>query len=164
MYNTINSFNIIIKNIKYFHHWKIKTWHLQSSASSFTISTCCMLGSRGWGGGGLFIPQLTGFCLVCTFKKAIKEFLSIGSCTKGGPKLLCSCLCVFDVVVELHAMDEKMFNDFLIGKWKWFLYVIKAYLINALYFVYVVEAFITLNWKAWYKYMSLFSSMSLVHD
>jgi hypothetical protein len=24
-------------------------------------------------------------------------------------------------------MDEELFNDFLIGKWKWIVYVIKAY-------------------------------------
>ena len=29
-------------------------------------------------------------------------------------KLLYSCLCLLDVIVELHAMDEKMFNDFLL--------------------------------------------------
>ena len=29
-----------------------------------------------------------------------------------------------------------MFNDFLIGKWKWILYVMKAYLIHDLYFVF----------------------------
>ena len=29
--------------------------------------------------------------------------------------LLCSFLCFFDVIVELHAMDEILFNDFLIG-------------------------------------------------
>jgi hypothetical protein len=31
-------------------------------------------------------------------------------------KLLCSCLCSFDTIVEFHAMDEEMFNDFLIGE------------------------------------------------
>ena len=30
-------------------------------------------------------------------------------------KLSCSCLCLFDAIVELHAMNDKMFNDFLIG-------------------------------------------------
>ena len=29
--------------------------------------------------------------------------------------LLCSCLCLFDTIVELHAMDEEKFIDFL---WK----------------------------------------------
>ena len=48
----------------------------------------------------------------------------------------------------LHAMDEKMFNDNLIRKWEYILYVMKAYLIHDLYFVYVVEAFIMLNWKS----------------
>ena len=33
--------------------------------------------------------------------------------------------------------------------------------INDLYFLYVVETFITLNWKASYKYMSPVSSLSL---
>ena len=32
------------------------------------------------------------------------------------PNLLCSCLCLCDIIVGLHAMDEKMFNDILIGK------------------------------------------------
>ena len=31
-------------------------------------------------------------------------------------KLLCFCLCLFDAIVELHAMDDKMFIDLLIGK------------------------------------------------
>ena len=39
---------------------------------------------------------------------------------------------------------------------------IKDYALNVAYFVYVVEAFITLNWKAWYNYTIPFSSMPLV--
>ena len=31
-------------------------------------------------------------------------------------KLLCFCLCLFDAIAELYAMDDKMFNDFLNGK------------------------------------------------
>ena len=31
-------------------------------------------------------------------------------------KLLCSCPCLLDAIVELHAMDTKRFDDFLIGK------------------------------------------------
>ena len=46
---------------------------------------------------------------------------------------------------------------------KCILYLIDAYLNQGLHFVYVVEAFITLHWKAKYKYMSPFSSMPLVH-
>ena len=30
-------------------------------------------------------------------------------------KLMCSCLCLFDAIVELHTMNVKEFNDFLIG-------------------------------------------------
>ena len=30
-------------------------------------------------------------------------------------KLLCSCLCLFDAIVELHAIDEKMFMIFSLG-------------------------------------------------
>ena len=30
--------------------------------------------------------------------------------------LLCSCLCLFDEIVELHPLNEKMFNDFLMVK------------------------------------------------
>jgi len=31
---------------------------------------------------------------------------------------------MLDAIYVLHAMDEKMFNDYLIGKWKFILYVI----------------------------------------
>ena len=71
------------------------------------------------------------------------------------------CLCVFDAIIELHIMDEKMFNDFLIGRWKWIVYVIRVYLIHDLAF-WICSEFIKLNWKARYKYMSPFS-MPLVH-
>ena len=30
-------------------------------------------------------------------------------------KLLCSCLLLFDAIIDLHAMDKKLFNDFLVG-------------------------------------------------
>ena len=53
-------------------------------------------------------------------------------------------------------MDGK--NDFLIKKCTWNLHVIKTHL----NFGYVVDAFITLNLKARYKYTSPFSSMLLV--
>ena len=46
-------------------------------------------------------------------------------------KLLCFWLCLYDAIVELHAMDEKMFNDFIIGNDNDFvgmLYTIKVYL------------------------------------
>ena len=44
-------------------------------------------------------------------------------------KLVCSNLCLFSAIVELHAMAEKLFNDYLIGKWKWILFVIRAYFV-----------------------------------
>ena len=31
-------------------------------------------------------------------------------------KLICSCHCLFDVIVEVHAMHERVFNDFLVVK------------------------------------------------
>ena len=55
-------------------------------------------------------------------------------------KLLCSCLCVFVAINDLHAMDKKMFN---IWKVKFYFISNKAYLIHD--FAYEVEAFITLN-------------------
>ena len=67
-------------------------------------------------------------------------------------------LYLFDAIVELHAMNVKMLNDFLIGRWKWISYVIEVYLNHDLFFVHVVKAFITLNWKNWYKSMSPYSS------
>ena len=99
-------------------------------------------------------------------------FTKLSTCSAHGLPLvflsrlwLSYCAPVFgslDAITELHPMDEKMFNDFFIGKWKRFLYVIEAYLIHDFHFVNVVEAFITLNWKAQYKYISPFSSMPLV--
>ena len=35
-----------------------------------------------------------------------------------------------DAIVDLHPLDEKMFNDVLIGKWKWILYVNKGLFIS----------------------------------
>ena len=32
----------------------------------------------------------------------------------------------FDAIVELHIMDETMFNDFFNGNWKWIIYVMKG--------------------------------------
>lgn len=46
---------------------------------------------------------------------------------------------------ELYLMDEKMVNDFFISKWRCTIYVVKAYLFHDLHFVYIVEAFITIN-------------------
>ena len=55
-------------------------------------------------------------------------------------KLLCSCLCLFDVIVDLHVMDRKK------KPWKVKVdHVIKANLIHNFYLLYVVEAFISLN-------------------
>ena len=58
--------------------------------------------------------------------------------------LLCYCLCLFHIIVELHAMDE---NNHFIGKWKWILCVVNAFFIHDIYFVYLVETFITLKCK-----------------
>jgi len=42
-------------------------------------------------------------------------------------KLLCTCLCLFDAIVELHPIiDDKIFNTFFFEKQKWILYVIKV--------------------------------------
>ena len=34
-------------------------------------------------------------------------------------KLLCSCLRLFDAIINLHVVDEKLFNHFLIRKRIW---------------------------------------------
>jgi hypothetical protein len=49
---------------------------------------------------------------------------------------------------ELTCIDEKVFNEFLIGKWKYIAYIIKAYTFHDLSFVYVVEATTSLDWEA----------------
>ena len=54
-------------------------------------------------------------------------------------------VCLLDAIVELHAMDENTSNEFLIRKRTWIIDVINPDLIHDLYFVYVVEEFITFN-------------------
>ena len=51
---------------------------------------------------------------------------SLEFCSPDVAKLLGSCLCLFDAINELHAMDGKMFNDFLIRRCTWILHVMKA--------------------------------------
>ena len=48
-------------------------------------------------------------------------------------QLFRSCLCLFDAIVELHAMGKKIFDDFLSRKRTWISHVIKAYSIHDLY-------------------------------
>ena len=58
------------------------------------------------------------------------------------------CAFVFICLMQLLGFMlrmKKMFHDFLIGKCELILYVIYAYTIHDLYFVIVVEAFITLK-------------------
>ena len=55
--------------------------------------------------------------------------------------IICFCLCFFDAIIELQAMAENMFNDFIFGNWNWISYVIEEYLIHDLYHAYAVEAF-----------------------
>ena len=59
-------------------------------------------------------------------------------------------------------MDERFLTNILIEKWKLIVYVIRGQLIQNVYFVYVVEVFITLNREAWYKYMNSLSSLPLL--
>ena len=46
----------------------------------------------------------------------MQSWIALGFTLRVVAKLLCSYLCLFDAIVELHAMNEKMFIDFLIGK------------------------------------------------
>ena len=43
---------------------------------------------------------------------------------------------MFDAIIKLHPINKKVFNDFFIGKWKWIVYVLNAYLfiLGKLYF------------------------------
>ena len=78
-------------------------------------------------------------------------------------KLLCSCLCLFDIIIELHGMDEKNVQWLSHWKWKWILLGIMVYIVHYFYFVYVLEHVTKLNWKVEYKYTSLFYSLPLIH-
>ena len=60
-------------------------------------------------------------------------------------KLLCSCLCLFDTIIELHTMDGKMFNDLFHWKVKVEFECNKDLFNPRFVFFYVVETFITLN-------------------
>ena len=71
-------------------------------------------------------------------------------------------VCLGSLYYELYLLDEKIFYDLFVGKWKWILYIIRAYLFHDLYYVYVVETFITVKWETQHKSMSNpFSSLSL---
>ena len=37
---------------------------------------------------------------------------------------------------DLCPIHEKVFKDFLVGKWKWIIYVVKGRLFHDIYFVY----------------------------
>ena len=59
---------------------------------------------------------------VCTWVQAFYKHEALGALMGSldfalhiVAKLLCSCLCLFDAIVDLHAKHEKMFNDYLIG-------------------------------------------------
>ena len=65
------------------------------------------------------------------------------------------CICLFDAIVDLHAMDDKMLNDFRIGKWKWIFYVRNSYSIWDIYFVYGENYYITMKTLV-YIYESIF--------
>ena len=48
---------------------------------------------------------------------------------------------------ELNPKDEKLIYNYLIGKWKWIIYVMKAYLFHDFSFCICTKAFITTNKK-----------------
>jgi hypothetical protein len=58
-------------------------------------------------------------------------------------KLLCYSHCLFYVIVDLHLLYRKMFDDFLVGIWKCIVCVLKIYLFHDFYSIYGGEAFIT---------------------
>ena len=60
-------------------------------------------------------------------------------------KLLCSYLCLFDTIIELHAMDEKHSMTFSSKSESGFICNKIPCLIHDIKFVNVVETFITLN-------------------
>ena len=82
-------------------------------------------------------PFLLGFAF------GFQVFINFIFLSKLWLSYLCSCLSLFDAIVELHAMDAIMLEKFCIGKQEWMLHVIEAYLVYDLYFLYLVGAFIT---------------------
>lgn len=65
---------------------------------------------------------------------------------------------------ELHPMDiYKGYDSFLIGKWKWIVYVYKSLLVSWFIICVCDGGIYHVNLKTSYTYMSLLSSISLVH-
>jgi hypothetical protein len=66
----------------------------------------------------ILCPFLLGFALGCRSLQIGGSWSTHGLSwvflSRLRLSLLRSCLCLFDAIVGLHAMDEKMFNDFLI--------------------------------------------------
>ena len=56
-----------------------------------------------------------------------------------------ACTLLQDTLDLGSTIIVQMLKDFLNGKWKWIVHVIKVYLFHDMHFIYVVEAFITLN-------------------
>ena len=98
------------------------------------------------------------FYVITNWRLLEREWAPLSFSRRIVAKLLCSCLCLMQSC-RLHAMDGKMFNNFLIGKWHWSLYVVNASFILDLYFANVTETFITINWKAHNEYKSPSSSL-----
>ena len=90
---------------------------------------------------------------------ALMSFLEF--CAWIVAKFLCSCLYLFDTIVQLHAIDGNHSITLSLESER-NLMCNKANLIHDFCYVYVVEAFITLNRKAWYKHTSPFPNMPLV--
>ena len=57
-------------------------------------------------------------------------------CLHTATKLLCIDMCLFNAIVELHAMHEKMLNIVISLESEWISYVIKVHSLQYLYLVF----------------------------
>ena len=80
--------------------------------------------------------------------RGIVSSISVHKSHKGEVYFIQMTCVLRSIYDELYPMDKNNFNNFLIRGWQWIIHVKKAYSYQYLYFVYVVEAIITLNWKS----------------
>ena len=73
----------------------------------------------------MFVSSISCFHPLWSYGKS-PQWLPCPSLLGFVAKLICFSLCLCAATVEIHAIDENLFNDRLIGKRKWILCVRRA--------------------------------------
>ena len=83
-----------------------RLYSLLSHGNSPQGLPCPFLSGFAFGGLGFYKLEVHGALM------SSLEFSSLWVVAK----LLCSCLCLFDAINKLHAMDDIIYSDYFIGK------------------------------------------------